>query len=296
MPAPRFASNSAKDWIRDAVDLPAISATAEQLRKVGFPIGYVGTPGPDLLDVRSWSGELEYVLASEIRERSLRDMNFNARRLPEDLVFRSTEVPIDDVLARAGSGDDLYAQLPGLPPIINHDIYHNPVDPTAGFTTDNSFVNGVRAYLKAANKAGLPSILLVFSTTLRGKSSVYSSTIQQILDEIREYGVSVPSSTEQALLKGGMPKKMQICVPYWLTRLAATSEGFGVDVVESLDYPGTNQKMMHLVLKFRRRAEQAHAREQSLVRLVNFGHQQVQAQRNGFTRMASKGPILGGTT
>lgn len=96
-----------------------------------------------------------------------------------------------------------------------------------------------------------------------------------------------------------MPKKCQVCIPYWLSRFAATSEGFKVDIVDSIDYVNTQGvRMMHLILKLRPLANPARASEITFLQLVNFPHQTLVPDEAGRLRRASGehaviGPVNG---
>src|SRR5438552_9463503 len=104
---------------------------------------------------------------------------------------------------------------------------------------------------------------------MRGKVGEYDQALRAIFSEIQGYDVEVPEATIQTFLDGAMSKKCQVCIPYWLSRFAATPEGFVVEILESLDYAGTEDvRMAHLILKMRPVKNPASAEEVALLSLA----------------------------
>jgi hypothetical protein len=173
-------------------------------------------------------------------------------------------------------------------------VYANPVKPQRqAFDPKGPFWSGIRNYLRTAAAERLPALLLIMTTGLRGKTAIYDRAINSILEEIEDYSLEIPSELEPAIVKGTMPKKYQLCIPYWLARYSATSEGYGVEVVESLDYIGTgNVRMMHLILKLRRRVDDAQPRESALLRLVNFPHRTLESVGSSFRPRSVRLPTI----
>lgn len=291
-----FESSQAKDWIRRKVDLPVIRRLSALVRGLDEPFGYVGTPGPRLLDIVEWRSSLDFVMAAEYDPPRLRDLVFNARRLFPDGFVQATSLPIEQLLSRAGDEwfvifDD-FSQWPAL---VNYDVYANPVLPHwEAFRPDDGFWKGMKVFLHEVGDT-FPNVLVLVTTNLRGKSREYDIALRAIFAQIRDYGVEIGPGVERAFLGGSMSKKCQVCVPYWLSRFAATHQNFSVEVVESLDYCGTESvRMMHMILLLRPGETTAAAKETPLLKFVNFPHcSLVQATTGEFSMQSTGFPTVG---
>jgi len=292
---PAFESSGAKDWVRKRVDLPIVRDFAQRVRGQTNPVGYLGTPGPQLLDLREWRPYIDYALASEYRPTDLSALRFNARKyFPEGFV-RSTEVRIEEILARGPSGwEDVFGEENRVPSLINYDVYANPVLPSwEAFRPDDGFWRGMRGYLHAVRDE-LSSLLLSLTFNVRGSGRQYDLALDDMFMVVRDYGVEIPQEAENQFKTRGMPKKCQICIPYWLSRFAATVESYIVDIIDSLDYAGTKRRrMVHLDLGLRRIEEPARASEITFLRLLNFPHRTViEAASGDFSALVPEYPVI----
>jgi len=292
----RFTTNDAKDWIRTNIDLPPLRDMSAAVKAENEPVGYLGTPGEDLLDLLAWKPYLDFAFASERDSVLLRNLRFNVGRyFPEGFV-QATERPIEEVLAAAGDEwFSIFDSFDQWPCLVNYDVYANLVHPRwEAFRRDDGFWRGVRNYLRMVQDS-VPCIVLLITTNLRGKVGEYDVALRSILKEVEAYGVEVPQPTIQSFEGSAMSKKCQVCIPYWLSRFAATPEGFVVDILESLDYVGTEDvRMVHLILKVTPVDNPASAEETTLLELVNFPHRSlVQTGKDEFELTSVRYPVLG---
>ena len=282
--------------MRSVIDEPAIEVVSREVRDDGAPAGYLGTPGAELMDIRQWRHLFDFALAAEKDPKELRALRFNARRYLPPGFLQATASTIEGALSQATHDwAGWFENVEFWPCLINYDVYANPVLPSwRAFHRDDGFWRGMRAFLREVQGA-LPSLLVLITTNLRGRSKDYDAALAEIFTTLRDYGIKVNGTVEQQFLGGGMPKKCQVCIPYWLSRFAATAEGFKVDIVDSLDYAGTQGvRMVHLILKLRPLANPASASEITLRKLVNFPHQTlVPDEKGGFRRDSGVHAVVG---
>jgi len=248
-----------------------------------------------LLDLREWQRYVDFAFAAEKDSNELRDLKFNARRHFPPGYVQAIGLTIEQVLTKAPEGWlDIIDKFEQWPCLVNYDVYQNPAVPTwKTFQPNSGFWKGVRNYLHAVQDS-VPGILLMVTSNLRGKAPDYNSALDEMFRDLRDYGCTVSEEVERRFLDGPMPKKCQICIPFWLSRFAALVELFKVEILESVDYVGTsNVHMMHMVLKLKPTSDPARASEITLTRLVNFPHHTlVRAMDGTFSRVPTDYPVV----
>jgi hypothetical protein len=296
----RFRSGAAKDWIRSSVDAPLVEATAKRIRDGGRRVVYVGCPGPDLLDLDNWRGWIDYAISSEKDAVSLRELKGNARALGWEGKFEATRMTLGELIAQStDEAREIFERAPEWPSVLNYDVYANPVRGNlARFDRHDGLWSDLSSFLRQSGDA-VPEVLMLITANLRGKGQFYDQALRAIFKELGDDGMPTPDPVQQAFLGAGMGKKVQICLPYWLSRGGATLEGFQIEVLASLDYPGTgvgNRKsMFHLALLLTRVDEEAAMPGTPLRRLLNFPHRSATPVDDDYQLVADGSPVIPAT-
>jgi hypothetical protein len=246
--------------------------------------------------LRAWSAWLDFAIASERNPRHLRELKGSARQHGWDGRYVSTTLQIGPLIAqRTAEAEELFQQAPDWPTLVNYDVYAHPVRGSLErFNRDDGLWADLRSFLEAASDEA-PEILLLLTANVRGKSSFCDIALQSIIDETRGYGIGITDEDAKAFLACSMAKKTQICIPYWLSRGGATAEGFGIEVLDSLTYPGTHGKtMFHLALRIRSHTTAGAMPEVPLLQLLNFGHRVVRESGGRFVAPIEAAPVVGG--
>jgi hypothetical protein len=256
---------------------------------------YVGTPGPDILDLREWQHSVDFAIASEKDPVYLRELKGNARKFGWDRRYVSTTMAVGSLISQqTEEAEQLFEQAPDWPTIVNYDVYAHPVRANLErFDRNVGIWAEISSFLKASQDEA-PEIVLLLTANVRGKGTYCDSAIRSIVEETRKYGITISQEDSDRFLTCSMAKKTQICIPYWLTRNGATASGFRLEVLDSIAYPGTGGKaMFHLALRFRSNPVDSEMPEIPLLHLLNFGHRVVGESDGRFVGRIEVTPAIG---
>lgn len=277
------------------MDGPLVRSLSERVRADGRKVVYVGTPGPDILDLREWNTWIDFAIASEKKPKFLRELKSNARQHGWEGRYVSTTLQVGPLISqRTEEAEEIFGRAPDWPTVVNYDVYAHPVRGNLQkFDRRDGLWADLRSFLEAATDE-VPEILLLLTANVRGKSAFLDVALRAILGETRGYGIEISEDEVAEFLRSSMAKKTQVCLPYWLSRGGATVEGFGIEVLDSMTYPGTGGRaMFHLALRIRSHTSAAAMPEIPLIQLLNFGHRVVQQSAGKFLAQVETAPVVG---
>ena len=265
-----FNSNPNKEYIRSAIDTPAIE---EWFRSVGRPLKYLGLPAWQMLDIVAWQQMLGRFTGIERAENQQHLMFLNAN--VQDLEHRLYALygDFDDILIR---GRDTYQKSPEWPyDLINLDYF-------GGFLYSD--LSRPKAFRKAITNQSAydQSFLLIVTQHLRDgdvlkekdkfladlgarlKGAVLDTKLHAQIDRVIAWyrDAEIPDAARQGLYMN------------FLCREFGEFEHFKVRCRPPVVYAGTgNSWMIHFVTDFVYEANIAHraTSDQSLIEVINLG-------------------------
>ncbi len=260
-----------------------------------MPVVYAGTPGTELLDLRTWAGLYDAAVAIERVPTYIREIRFNFDRyglgaLPHWVVRQR----IEDFLAIKGEeAEQVFDGIPAWPCLINYDPFDNPLPlNTRTFPRDKGLWASLKSFLQYSPSSFRGGLLLV-TCNVRGPSAIYDSAIHGICEEARQHTANVTQDYETRLIGAPMARKIQLCLPHWLRRYAATHTGFQLELLDSIAYPGTAKAtMVHLIMSLVRTGHPESPIEPSVLRLLNFPHEVLRPLADrGWSRTTDAEPV-----
>lgn len=240
-----FLSTPNKDLIRKEFDRQVIE---DQYLKKGKQLTYFGLPGPEMLDVLEWRSYLGTVIAVErdlYARHFMRSKAFSKAFDPTG--FQILFGDIDDIILK---GEDLEGMKPkeSAFDVINLDYEGGLV--YKDLTGASKRVRAIKKLFDLQQVVKKDFILLLTVNTRNRDWGEFDKTLEDVQDEIEEYGVENISNVIQWYKTAGYAYKIKVYLPVHLGIWARTSDFF-CSSIRAVTYLGSsNRRMVHFACTF----------------------------------------------
>jgi len=240
-----FVSTPNKDLIRKDFDRYIVE---DQYMKKGEPLTYFGLPGPEMLDILEWAKYLRLVIAVErdpYARHFMRSKAFSKGFNPAS--FQILFGDIDDVILK---GEDLERIKPkeSAFDVINLDYEGGLMYKDLAGTSKR--VKAIKKLFDLQQADKRDFVLLLTVNTRNRDWGEFDKTLEEVQDELEEYGVENISKVIEWYKTAGYAYKIKVYLPVHLGIWARTSSFFCSDIRTVMYLGSSNRRMVHFACAF----------------------------------------------
>lgn len=240
-----FVSTPNKDLIRKEFDKYVIE---DQYRKKGERLTYFGLPGPEILDILEWREYLGKIIAVErdlYARHFMRSKAFSKGFDPAN--FQILFGDIDDVILK---GQDFEGEKPkeSAFDVVNLDYEGGLVykDLAGG----SKRIRAIKKLFSLQQASKRDFVLSVTVNTRNRDWGEFDKTLDEVQDELEEYGVEGVSKNIEWHKTAGYAYKIKVYLPVHLG-IWARPCSFFCSIIRTVTYLGSsNRRMVHFACAF----------------------------------------------